>query len=508
MSAAVALSTALLAWVPGPALAHLPVLVVLAPLLGAPLALLARGPRWPWLVASLAAWTALACSAALLQQVLATGAVSYHLGGWEPPWGIELRVDAANGLLLVLVTAIASVVLPYARCSAAREVGEPRAPQFYALLCLLLTGLLGIAVSGDAFNVFVFLEISSLSTYALIALGRDRRALTAAFQYLVMGTIGATFYLIGIGFLYALTGTLNMADLAERLPEVAHTRTARSAFAFVVTGICLKLAVFPLHLWLPNAYTFAPSAVTALIAATSTKVALYLLVRMAFSVFGPAFSFIQEPTATLLVALALTGMLSTSLVAIGQRDAKRMLAYSSVAQIGYMVLGLGMVSVLGLTAALLHLFNHALMKGALFLALGAVAYRLGGTGPEQLAGLARRMPWTFWAFVLGGLSLVGVPLTVGFVSKWYLVLAAIEQGWWPVVAAIVLASLMALVYIGRVIQRGWFDEPPPGRPEEAPLSLLLPTWALVLANLYFGVDTRLTVGVAQRAAVALFGGAP
>lgn len=489
-------------------LAHLPVLVVLAPLLAAPLCVLGRGDRWPWLVASLGAWLSLGASVLLLRKVLRDGPWRYFVGGWEPPWGIELAIDPANALLLVLVTLLASVVLLYAHASVAKEIGHVRAPLFYAVLSLLVAGLLGIAVTGDAFNVFVFLEISSLATYSLIAMGRDRRALTASFQYLIMGTIGATFYLIGIGFLYAMTGTLNMADLADRLPEVADTRTVRTAFAFIVTGICLKLAVFPLHLWLPNAYTFAPSAVTALVAATSTKVALYLLIRMLFTVFGPSFAFVQEPTAGILVALAVVGMLSCSLVAIGQRDVKRMLAYSSVAQIGYMVLGIGMVSVLGLTAALLHMFNHALMKGALFMALGMVAYRVRGTGPEQVAGLARRMPWTFWAFVVGGLSLVGVPLTVGFVSKWYLILAAIEQGWWPVVGAIVLASLMALVYIGRVIQSGWFDEPPPGKPEEAPLSMLLPTWALIVANVYFGIDTRLTVGVAERAAALLFAASP
>ena len=488
--------------------AHLPALVVLAPLLAAPLSLLGRGTRWPWLVVSAAAWLSLAASVLLLRQVLDDGPLRYFVGGWEPPWGIELAVDPLNALLLVLVTLLASVTLVYAGTSVAREIGHARAPLFYAVLSLLVTGLLGIAVTGDAFNVFVFLEISSLATYTLIAMGRDRRALTASFQYLIMGTIGATFYLIGIGFLYAMTGTLNMADLAERLPELNHTRTVRTAFAFIVTGICLKLAVFPLHLWLPNAYSFAPSTVSVLVAATSTKVALYLLIRMLFTVFGVQFAFVHEPTGNILVALALVGILSCSLVAIGQRDIKRLLAYSSVAQIGYMVLGIGMVSVTGLTAALLHMFNHALIKGALFMALGAVAYQLRGTGREQMAGLARRMPWTFWAFVLGGLSLVGVPLTVGFISKWYLILAAIEQGWWPVVAVIVVASLLALVYIGRVVQSGWFDEPPPGKPEEAPLAMLLPMWALVLANIYFGIDARLTVGVAERAAAMLFALSP
>lgn len=488
--------------------AHLPLLVVLLPLLAAPVCVLLRGSRWPWLLATLAMWSTFVAAAMLLREVMQQSVVSYAVGGWAAPWGIELRVDAANALMVLLVSGLASFVLPYAGRSLAHEVGAPRAPLVYAALLLLVTGLIGICITGDAFNVFVFLEISSLSTYALVAMGRDRRALTAAFQYLVMGTIGATFYLIGIGFLFAMTGTLNMADLAERLPEVSDTRTVRTGFAFIVTGICLKLALFPLHLWLPNAYTYAPSAVTALVAATATKVAVYLLLRMVHTVFGAEYAFGDHPLGQVLLPLAVVGLLSASAVAIGQRDVKRMLAYSSVAQVGYMVLGLALASTLGVTAALLHMFNHGLMKGALFMALGAVALRMGGTEITRMRGLARTMPWTFWAIVLGGLSLVGVPLTVGFISKWYLVQAVIEAGWWPIVIPIVVGSLMALVYIGRVVEAGLFADPDDATRREAPLSMLVPTWGLVLANIYFGVDTRLTIGVAASAAAQLGGFAP
>ena len=179
---------------------------------------------------------------------------------------------------------------------------------------------------------------------------------------------------------------------------------------------------------------------------------------------------------------------------------------SSVAQVGYMVLGVSLVSALGLTAALLHMFNHALMKGALFMALGCVSFRLGGTDVAQMKGLGRSMPWTMAAFVAGGLSLIGVPLTVGFISKWYLVLAALEQGWWPLVVAILLSSLLAVIYVWRVVEVAYF-QPSESRDihREAPLALLLPTWILVLANVYFGIDTRLTVGVAEQAAAALLG---
>lgn len=485
---------------------HLPVLIVIAPLLAAPLVAIMRGGRWPWAVATLVTWFSFLCSILLLANVSTYGVVSYALGGWEPPWGIEYRVDLANALLLVLITGLASVVLPYARLSILREVGDAKAPLFYSAQLLQILGLCGITVTGDAFNVFVFLEISSLATYALIAMGRDRRALTSSFSYLVMGTIGATFYLIGVGFLYVMTGTLNMMDLAERLPEIQDSGTVRTAFAFIVTGISLKLALFPLHLWLPNAYTYSPSAVTAFMGATATKVAVYVLIRFVFTIFGVPFSFGQEPLAEVLIPLAIIGLLSASTVSIGQPNIKRMLAYSSVAQIGYIVLGIAMGTAMGLTAALLHMFNHGLMKGALFMTLGAVAYRLGGTNIEQMRGLARTMPLTFWAFVLGGLSLIGVPLTVGFVSKWHLILAALELGWWPVVAVILVGSMLAVVYIGRVVEAGWFGEPENPERNEAPMSLLIPVWILIAANLYFGIDTRLTVDIAEAAAAQLMAG--
>jgi multicomponent Na+:H+ antiporter subunit D len=297
-----------------------------------------------------------------------------------------------------------------------------------------------------------------------------------------------------------------MADLAERLPAINESSTVRTAFAFIVTGICLKLALFPLHLWLPNAYTYSPSAVTALLGATATKVAVYVLVRFVFTVFGVDFSFGMEPLAEVLVPLAVIGLLSASSVSITQPNIKRMLAYSSVAQIGYIVLGLAMGTALGLTASLLHVFNHGLMKGALFMVLGAVAFRMGGTELSDMKGLAKTMPLTFWAFVFGGLSLIGVPLTVGFVSKWHLILAAVELGWWPIVVVILIGSMLAVVYIGRVVEAGFFGEPKDKTKREAPAGLLIPIWVLIFANIYFGIDTRLTVDIAEAAAAQLMAG--
>ena len=485
---------------------HLPVLLVVVPLVAAPIAALLNRPRLSWAVAVAATLWALYAALELLSQTMAAGAIHYELGGWPAPYGIEYVVDPVNAWVVVIVALIGALVAPYARVSVEREITEDRIPLFYAAFILCLTGLLGIAVTGDVFNVFVFLEISSLSAYALIALGSDRRALTASFQYLIMGSVGATFIVIGIGLMYVMTGTLNMADLADRLPEVSGTRTIPVAFTFLTVGITLKLALFPLHLWLPNAYTYAPSAVTAFIASTATKVGVYLLLRFFFTIFGVTFSFDVMQLDRILMPLALIAIVAMSLVAIYQENVKRLLAYSSVAQIGYMVLGISFASVLGLTAGILHLFNHALMKGALFMSMGCVMYRVGSVRLERMNGLGRAMPWTMAAFVVGGLSLIGVPFTVGFISKWYLVQAALEQGMWPVAGVVLLGSLLALMYVWKVVEVAYFREADPELEiSEAPLSLLAPTWVLVLGNLYFGINASDSVGIATRAAEVLLG---
>lgn len=489
---------------------QLPALLIVIPLLAAPVAAAMPANRTPWLLATAVSWVVFAVSVAVAARVGAAGTISYTMGGWPPPWGIEVRIDALNAIVLLIVSGIGAAVMPFAGESASNEIPRARLSLFYCLLLLTYTGLLGIAVTGDIFNLFVFLEISSLSSYALIALGRDRRALTAAYQYLIMGTIGATFFLIGVGLLYSITGTLNIADLAQRLPQVIGTRTAETALAFLVAGVGLKLALFPVHLWLPNAYTYAPSVVSAFIAATATKVAVYVLIRVLFTVFGADYSFGRMPLQAILVALSLLGIFVASLTAFTQADAKRLLAYSSVAQIGYMVVGLSLATVAGLTAALIHVFNHALMKGALFLALGAVAYRIGSTRIQDMSGLGHVMPWTLSAFAIGGLSLIGVPLTAGFISKWYLVVAALELGWWWLALAVLAASLIAVMYIWKVVEAAWFRELPEASADvrEAPLSLLVPVWVLVAANIWFGIDTRFSAGLAARAAGWLLGTEP
>ena len=486
---------------------HLPALQVIVPMLVAPLVILLRPRGLAWAAATMASLLAFAIAIALTLGVLDGQKFSYLMGAWPAPYGIELGVDAFSALTLLIITGASTLALLAGRHSIDTEIESDRQPLFYAAWLLVLAGLVGIPVSADAFNIFVFMEISSLASYVLIAGGPNRRALPAVFTYLIMGTIGATFYLIGIGLIYLMTGTLNLADIELRIHEVADLKPILVAAAFITIGLALKAAMFPLHAWLPNAYTYAPNIVTVFLAACATKVALYLLLRFDFFVFQPNLVGHDVQFAYFLMPLAVLAIMIGSGVALFERNLKRLLAYSSIAQIGYILLGASLVSLAGLTASVLHMFNHALAKGALFLAVAALATRCSGIRLENISGAARSMPWTMGAFVVAGLSLIGVPGTAGFVSKWYLITAALSEGLLGgvLVAVIVISSLMAVVYIWRVIEAAYFGEAPAGcaPTREAPPALLAVTWAAALGNIYFGLATSLPVTLSTSAAEQL-----
>jgi multicomponent Na+:H+ antiporter subunit D len=486
---------------------HLPALQVVVPMLVAPLVVLLRPRGLAWAACTAASLLAFAVAVRLVQVVLHSGTANYLMGSWPAPYGIELEVDALSALVLLIVTGASVLALVGGRNSLDGQIALGRQPYFYAAWLLALAGLSGIVVAADAFNIFVFMEISSLASYVLIAGGPDRRALPSVFKYLIMGTIGATFYLIGVGLIYMMTGTLNLADMEFRIHEVADQRPILAAAGFITVGLALKAAIFPLHVWLPNAYTYAPHMVTAFLAACSTKVSLYVLLRFDFFVFqdnlaGHAFQF-----AAYLMPLAVLGIIVGSAVAMFEKNIKRLLAFSSVAQIGYMMLGASLVSVAGLTAGIVHIFNHALAKGALFLAVASFATLAASLRFDDLRGIARRMPWTFGAFVIAGLSLIGIPGTAGFISKWYLISAAMDLGTLglPLVAIILVSSLMAVVYIWRIVEVACFantaEEPEP-RASVSP-ALVAALWLAAAANIVFGLVPELPLSLSGDAATQL-----
>ncbi len=486
---------------------HLPALQVVVPMLIAPLVVLMRVRGLPWAVATATSLMAFAIAIGLTNTIFDSYSVTYEMGSWRAPYGIELHVTGFSALLLLIITGASTLALVVGKQSIDGDIEQDRQPLFYAAWLLVLTGLSGIVVTGDAFNIFVFMEIASLASYVLIAAGSDRRVLPAVFKYLIMGTIGATFYLIGVGLIYMMTGTLNLADMEARIHEVGELRPILVAAGFITLGLALKAAVFPLHAWLPPTYAYAPHIVTAFLAACSTKVAIFVLLRFDFLVFQQNLSAHELQFAIFLMPLAVLAIVVASSMAMFDRNLKSLLAYSSVAQVGYILLGASLVSVSGLTAAIMHMFNHALAKGTLFLAVACLGMRLTQLGLVNLSGVARQMPWTMAAFVLAGLSLIGVPGTAGFISKWLLISASLQEGVLGVtlVAIILASSLMAVVYVWRVIEVAYFGDPSESMRSlnEAPVWMLVGTWAAALMNIYFGVIPSLPISLAGEAAASL-----
>jgi len=486
-------------------ISQLPVLQVILPLAAAPLCAILHHRILAWALTLLVSLISLCFSYMLLNQVLIEDTITYAMGGWVAPWGIEYYIDKLTAYMLLIVNGITVLVLLGAREIVESDIASDRIYLFYTAFLLNLTGLLGVITTGDAFNLFVFIEIASLSSYAMISLGRDKRSLYAAFKYLIFGTVGASFILISVGLLYVVTGTLNIADLSQQLTNTENTPTITTAFVFFIIGIGIKAAIFPLHLWLPDAYTYSPSIVSTFLAGTTTKVFIYVLIRFIYSLYGYEFSFFTESFHYLLMLSASGAILYGSYLAIKQDSLKRILAYSSIAQIGYMVLGIALITELGLMASLVHILNHAFIKVGLFLAVTAIIYSYNTDSIEKLAGIAKTSPFIFALFIISGLSLIGAPLTSGFISKWYLIKASLEADYWIFVSIIVISSVMAIIYIGRIIETAYFK---PSVKQTAtldldkkrPYLLFLSLVVISFINIYFGIETSLNVDMASQIA--------
>ncbi|NLA39305.1 MAG: monovalent cation/H+ antiporter subunit D family protein [Methanomicrobiales archaeon] len=492
---------------------HLPVLIIVIPILASLLILLAGwwDRRLCYPISLITILLQFGAAIVILLQVMREGAIRYYLGGWAPPFGIELAIDSFNSFILATILLLAAATAVYARRSVEREIGPEKTISFYVLFQLLVTGLVGMTITGDIFNLYVFLEISSIAAYTLIASARKPRSYVASFNYLVLGSIAGGFILIGIGNLYVATGTLNMLDLARLLPASFELATVHAAFLFLVIGFSIKAAFFPLHLWLPDAYTESPSAVTILISTVMAKVSIYALFRIIFTIFSTAYIIDVFPVTGFILFIATVAMIAGAVLAIAQSDLKRMLAYSSVSQVGYIMFSLGVTNQVALEGGLLHILGHAVMKGCLFMVAGLIIYRMGTSRLSELKGIAKAMPISCAAFALAGASMIGIPPTIGFMSKYYIVLGALEAGHWVYAGILLLGSLLAVGYIWRFIEIAYFrdgrDRGSGARTLEAPASMLAPMVALALLCLLLGVFVEGLMEIVGPAASLLLGGA-
>jgi multicomponent Na+:H+ antiporter subunit D len=314
-----------------------------------------------------------------------------------------------------------------------------------------------------------------------------------------MGSIGACFFVLGIGFLYSVTGSLNMHDLSLILPPLYQNRVVQAAFVFFLVGLGIKMALFPLHTWLPDAHAFAPAEISALLSGIIIEVSTYALIRIIFSVFTLEFVKLYLPITTLISWVAAIAMIYGSVLAIAQYNLKRMLAYSSVANMGYIMLGVGLSTstTLGLTPAMMHILNHGLMKACMFLVAGAFIYKFDLWEMTDFRGLGRKMPYTSLAFILAALAMIGMPPSVGFVSKVYLAIACLEAGQFPFIALIFFSTLLMVFYFWRVIEYMYIrvgeEEEKEVEIQEIPLSMLIPI--LIFAALCFVMGVIWILGI-------------
>ena len=473
-----------------------PILIVVIPLmcaLACPLiGWLKRDLCYPWTVLSLLASTI--CSFVVLGSVIQNGPVHYYLGSWMPPWGIEYVIDHLNGMMLVLISGSSFLVALYSKESIEQELPD-RFVYFYTIFILQVTGFLGIVITGDVFNLYVFLEIASLAGYALIAIGEEGAPL-ASFRYIILGTIGACFYLLGVGYLYMVTGSLNMADLSGILPKLYGSRVVLVAFAFFMVGIALKMALFPLHVWLPDAYTKAPSVASSLLAPLMTKIAIYVMIRIMFTVFRPYLSFGLLPMSQIMLFVGIVAFFAGAIMALAQTDFKRMLCYIIVAEVGYMVGGIGLANVVAIKGAILHILNDVIMTLGLFCVAGIISYKMKSHNLADFKGIFRKMPLTMAAFLTVALSIIGVPPTCGFFSKWYLIQGSVVAGNWIFIVALLFSSLINIILFFRIIEIGYYnlDESDGGHGheaktviEEAPFTMLVPTITVAVIILLVGL---------------------
>ncbi|MCB1165954.1 MAG: hypothetical protein KDK37_00860 [Leptospiraceae bacterium] len=434
--------------------------------------------------------------------VIPDGPIRYFMADWKPPIGIEFVYDGLSAFLLAVINSVAVVVLIHSRRVYPREFPHKQMP-FYTVCMLLLFGFNGMVLTGDMFTLFVFLEISSLASYALIAIG-GRPAPFAAFRYLIIGTVGGSLYLLGLGFLYNVAGTLNMIDFQGIMPRVATQPAIITGVLLMIVGIGLKAALFPMHGWLPDAYTHASSTSTALIAPIGTKVAAYVVIRLVLFVFGVDNVNAVIPVTTILSMLAAAGIIYGSIMAIGQWEQKRMLAYSSVSQIGYIFMGFTMGSPIAFVGALLHILYHAIMKAGLFLVSANIRLKAGHSDIRQFDHtFHRKYPWTMAAFTLCAVSMIGLPPMAGFFSKWYLAIGSLETGQILFLVVLLASSLLNAVYFFRIIEKVYLKNP--GRedgdsriPSQESASLAWPALGLAVLLLVFGLGNVWLVDYIQK----------
>ncbi|MCK5832651.1 monovalent cation/H+ antiporter subunit D family protein [bacterium] len=383
--------------------------------------------------------------------LLGSAKAAYWMGGWYPPFGITLVYDGLSAMLLIIVNTVAFLSIFYSISYMEKYTAKPK---FYSLFLLMLAGMNGVVITGDLFNLFVFLEIASIASYALVGFGVEHKELEASFKYLILGSIASTMILLGIALTYAMTGTVNMADAAIMLQSIPASKAMSFAAGVFIMGFALKSGLVPFHAWLPDAHPSAPAPVSAMLSGVLIKaIGVYAMLRVIFNVLGPT-----PINLEIMVVLGSLSMAVGGFLALGQFDIKRMLAYSSISQIGYIVMAFGLGTHLGFVAGLFHMVNHSAFKSLLFLSSGSIEHATGTKDLRKLGGLSSKLPITTTSTLVGALSISGVPPFNGFFSKLLIIIACVSAGRWFLAALAAAVSVITLIYFLKAMRFSLFGE--------------------------------------------------
>ncbi|AHC38957.1 proton-conducting transporter transmembrane domain-containing protein [Ehrlichia muris] len=469
----------------------LPVLQIVIPLLSAIVCALLKDARLVKVVSTVVVLVSFSIAVMLFFQVYPGGVIKYSVGGWVVPYGIELKVNIFNSTMLLLVGFVAMMSILYGIYPNSKEINVSTIPSFYSIFLLCFSGFLGILVSNDVFNIYVFLEISSISSYILVAMGKDKTALVAAFDYLVIGTIGATFYLIGVGFLYAITGTLNVGDLFLIIQgkSLATNKAIQVGLLFIAVGLFIKAALFPFHKWLIQAYSYAPTFISVFFSGVSTKVMIYLVMKVIYDIFKAQLVLLTLPFNIVFMVFAVLSVVFASVFAMLSNNMKRIFAYSSVAHLGCIIFAVGLNTYYGLIAAVTYIINHSLVKSALFMVMGSISYNCGSLDLKDCVNVWKNMPKIALPFVILCISLIGMPITSGFISKWYIFDAAIKANFWLGVIVLLVGSGLSVVYVWHIIEATCFksSDRQVKKLFEIPNVMVLCIWVMAISSIILGL---------------------
>ncbi|MFH1640235.1 MAG: monovalent cation/H+ antiporter subunit D family protein [Chloroflexota bacterium] len=489
---------------------HFPVFIIAVPILGAVmLSILAawrKGLAMPITATAIA--SSLAMSVSLIPGVLAKGYLSYYTGSWRPPLGIEIKIDFLGLFMMILVAAVSLMAVIYSERYIPREIDTDKIPHYYTLFLLLTGSMLGFSATGDIFNMFVFIEIMAITSYALVAVVESGRAIRASFKYLLMGVPSSILMLFAIAFLYAVTGTLNMGDLTQKIAATSYPRIAIIAYGIFVISFAVKSALFPLHIWLPDAHSIAPSPISALLSGLVVKMGILGIIRFTYNIYTVHYSPEINGISTMLSFIGAFAIIFCSIMAIRQKELKRMIAYSTVAHIGYIYIGVGLMNKAALVGSIFHILDHSLAKACLFMVAGSIIYASGYRNINDLKGAARKMPFSCAAFALAAASVVSIPPSAGFFSKWYLITGSLSSGNIILTVALLTGSVLAAFYCFRVVSYMFFLPPERGHwdkvADDVPVSMLVPVWILALSTLLFGVFSFPILRLLEKAVETLF----